>query len=336
MLFKRSVCLLYYHLLAILCCSFCFSAPSDSLNLEWLIFRINQAREEIKSGELRVFLADYRKAIGSPEEIEQRIQDRIEMRLADAIDQGKSEAELQYLSQRFGKESQILSAMDRAHTQVRDINVCFEIDDINSKEVARAYRYRQYVADLTVWDVEDTVGIFRYDPKISFYDDGILAVGVEMPSQLYMELLSEDKSYPGFRNYQLFGRSSYYLSIDKVKSVEQVTLADNRYYVLTVQADKNSSDAFTTMCKVWVDQNNYWVVKEEYFQLGTKAVAKTIEYEDFRQFPSQIWYPMRCVISTPYKKTVTTTFEITEVDFNVDFPPAFFTVDRSYAVGFSV
>lgn len=330
MLFRLSIHSIYCYLLTILCCTCCFAAPSNSLDLESLIFRINQAREEIKSGELRVLLTDHRKARGTPKEIEQWIQDRIERRLADAIDHGGSEAELPHLRQRFGKESQILSAMDRAHTQVREINVCFEIDDINSEDIARTYRYRQYVADLTVWDVEDTVGVFRYDPQISFYDDGILAVGVEMPSQLAMGLLSEDKSYLGFRNYQLFGRSSYYLSIDRIKSVKQETLGESQYYVLTVQPDENASDAFTTMCRIWVNQTNYWVVKEEYFHPQTKAVAKTIKYEEFREFPSQtgqIWYPIRCVLSTPYKNRITTNFEIIEIDFNVDFPPNFFSID---------
>ena len=323
---RLSVRWLHIITLIIVSFTFCSLSHSKTIDLKLIVSHLNQLREEIKSGELRLILTREFKAKGSAEEIEQRINHQIRSEQEKARFQGLPEIVLQ----RIEEESKAWGTKFNAHTTKHEISIAFQIDDIGTVQLTD-YKYRQLVRTIQA-AIEDEFETFKEYDELIFYDGNFQAQGTEGPGELYLGLFETDKAFPTFsHNYPLFGRSQYRISMDMVQSVDQVTIDTNEYYVLTL-ANNGNHTVFREdrTHKLWIDSIHYWVVKEEVYSTSSKAKLYTIAYTNFRELSDGIWFPTVATWKqTPASKLSirTLVLEVKEADFNLDFPPNFFEIN---------
>ena len=71
--------------------------------------------------------------------------------------------------------------------------------------------------------------------------------------------------------------------------------------------------------KIWVDQERFVILKEEYFSTSGRLL-KEMEVKEVAEFGDDRWYPVEVVMNNKLKEESRTTMEVIEVDFDYEIP----------------
>ncbi|MCK8824146.1 outer membrane lipoprotein-sorting protein [Fuchsiella alkaliacetigena] len=89
-------------------------------------------------------------------------------------------------------------------------------------------------------------------------------------------------------------------------------------YVVSAVA-REDKDASYYQRKIWIDQERFVILKEEYFSTGGRLL-KVMEVKEVKEFPGQRWFPVEVVMNNKLKAESKTTLQIKELDFDYDIP----------------
>ena len=295
-------------------CLFTDGVLPDDISVEQFVSRVNEAREHIKSGELRMIVT---------EELNERNSTAIENWVRTQFNERRKGLPTGDSGKELKQMIKVEAKRFEAHQQVHEINIAFEVDAIRSYHNPENYRYKQWIIEKTDWAEKDPRGVFMNIQTMSLYNGGIQLVAAEIPDQLRLYLFQSDKVKPTFSNYHVWGRSRYRVSEENVKALKIERVNGIKYLVGTV----DMGEAYITT--LWLDAKNGWIVKEENHAKAGEAVL-LFEYKDFFTSPGGIWYPTIIsakVLNNPSRRVNSTTHQIKEAIFNVEFPPDFFLID---------
>ena len=304
--------ILFFLILWVFCFQVTNSVVSNEISIEHFVRSVNEAREHIKSGEIRLIVI---------EEFAARDSEWINQWKDAQFHRRKNRLEAANLEE-FKKRLEIEAKMHEAHEEKNEISVVFEIDDINPFRQPINYRYKQQITDKTVWNVEDSFGVFINIQKMHYYNDGIQLIEEDLPDRIEVGIYTSDRIHPAFFNYHLWGRSSYRIAAENVKALNTEELDGRTYLVSTIEIDSKTY-------KIWLDKKTECIVNmETYPQFGDGVMVT--RYQKYREFPGGIWYPTLIterVQGLPNQLIQATTYHIKDAVFNVEFPPDYFVID---------
>lgn len=314
---------LFFMLFLALCMQTTNNVQSNEVGVEHFVQGVNEAREHIKSGELRLIMIE-EFAARDAEWINQWMEAQLHRR-KDRIE-GKNPEELK-------QRLEIESTMFKDHEKRHEISIAFEVDDINPFRNPKNYRYKQLVTDRTVWNVDDPFGVFINLQTMSYFNDGIQLLEDDLPNAIEVSIFTADRLFPTFLNYHLWGRSPYRIAAENVKSQKTEEIGGRKYLVRTISIDDKT---YT----FWMDKKNELIFKrEQHSSIGDAALVT--QYQDYREFPGGIWYPTLIterVRGSSNQRVEATTYHVKDAVFNVEFPPDYFVIDleKVYESGVAV
>ena len=296
---------------------------AEQLTVERLVAGANQARNSIKSGEMRIEVT-----IDNPS---QKSQKEIQAWLA-----AEKNRILEHYSgpQRSELRQELIDSLPfqaklffGPYKEVEESNIAFQVFDEDPVFYPEVLQYKITQIDRRPIDMysEEAKHLSGGYYKIIAYDGRTQVY--EAISEFPMESVSyaEGEKYGGFLNFQLHGRSLNQIpSNAKVVGREIIEEAD--CYVLEFQAKVYGSDV---AIKVWVDpQKQFCVRREERRNSGQTPVKWQLEYQRFKKH-GEVWFPSmsQWILSIDGKVDMTKTMDYKEVQFNLDFPPNFFVVN---------
>lgn len=314
---------LVFMLILALCMQITNSVLSNEADVKQFVQSVNEAREHIKSGELRFIMIE-KFAAKDAAWINQWMETQLHRR-KDRIE-GKNPDELK-------QRLEIESTMFKRHEKRHEISVAFEVDDINPFRNPKNYRYKQLVTDRTVWNVEDPFGVFVNLQTMSYFNDGIQLLEDDLPNALEVSIFTADRLFPTFLDYHLWGRLPYRIAAENVKSQKTEEIDGRTYLVRTIKVDGKTYS-------FWFDTKTDWIFKrEQYSSIGDAALVT--QYHGYREFPGGIWYPTlitESVRGASNQRVEATTYHVKDAVFNVEFPPDYFVIDleKVYESGVAV
>ena len=314
---------LVFMLILALCMQITSSVLSNEADVKQFVQSVNEAREHIKSGELRFIMVE-KFAAKDAAWINQWMEAQLHRR-KDRIE-GKNPDELK-------QRLEIESTMFKRHEKRHEISVAFEVDDINPFRNPKNYRYKQLVTDRTVWNVEDPFGVFVNLQTMSYFNDGIQLLEDDLPNALEVSIFTADRLFPTFLDYHLWGRLPYRIAAENVKSQKTEEIDGRTYLVRTIEVDGKTYS-------LWFDKETDWIFKrEQYSSVGDTALVT--QYHGYREFPGGIWYPTLItenVRGSSNQRIEATTYHVKDAVFNVEFPADYFVIDleKVYESGVAV
>ena len=298
--------------------SICPLCQSEELTTKQLIDGVNQARQQIRSGEMRIIITFDYEGKKSPEEIQTWIQER------------RAEILREYSTQREIREEELEDLRFEAkwydkRREVEESNVAFHIFDPDAVYYPKTFQYKMNQIDrleVNLFSEEakyTTAGAFRvitYDGKTQAYE----ALN-EFPA--HSVDFANSSKYRSFLYFEFYGRSTYRVP-SNATLVGKETIAGLDCYVLEFRPEEGP------LVKIWVDAKKaFCILKQESYDEKSLSAAWTMIYEDFRKY-GEIWFPMvsKWIHRWPGGKLDrTNTFVVKEAQFNLNFPPDFFQVN---------
>lgn len=320
----RIFCVIVFVLIGQLC-------QSEELTTKQLIAGVNQARNQIRSGEMRIIITFDYEAKKSPEEIEalkqeqrQKVLEEYSMPHQKKIREEELKAIPFDFSIKFYEKRRV----------VEEANVAFQIFDRDPVHYPKIFQYKMNQIDrlkvnLFAEEAKYTTAgdyhIITYDGKTQAYE----ALD-EFPA--HSVAFANRSKYRSFLYFELYGRSKYRVPSD-VTLVGRETIDGVDYYVLEFHPEKidHVSSSERTV-KIWIDTSKgFCILKAEHYD--NTGDRWTMIYENFRQY-GEIWFPTvsKHIHRWPGGKLDRiNTYIVKEAQFNLDFPPDFFQVTpKSY------
>ncbi len=314
----RILCTLVFFSIGQLC-------QSEELTTKQLIAGVNQARNQIRSGEMRIIITFDYEAKKSPEEIQALIQQERQRILRDYSMPHQKEIREEEL------EGVPFDAKWYDKRQVvEESNVAFQIFDPDSVHYPKTFQYKMNQIDRLEVDLFSeaakytTAGdyhVITYDGKTQAYE----ALD-EFPA--HSVAFANRSKYRSFLYFELYGRSSHQVPSDATL-VGRETIAEVDCYVLEFRTEEGARVLSSKpTVKIWVDaRKGFCILKEEHYD-----DRWTMIYEDFRKY-GDIWFPTvsRHIHRWPGGKLDRiNTYVVKEAQFNLDFPPDFFQVNPKF------
>ena len=291
---------------------------SNELSLEQLIQGTNLARNNIKSGELRILVTEDSAAWMSPEEARTRVQKRREKILSSNLPPEIRQQDLErlpFLERRLSER----------RLTIEESNVAFQIFDSDPDWAPEAYQYKSTEIDrinIDWYGQRRSDGYFHlitYDGQTQVYE----ALD-EFPAHSVSFFKSE--KFGGYDGVSLYGRS-----LDRIpltaKLVGREIIDGANCYVLEFKAVKGKSPG--DLARVWIDTEKHFSVrKREIRGMQDPPIVVEVLFKDFQTYGA-IWFPKVCKATITQGKQVLDVemIYIKEVQFNIDFPDGFFEVD---------
>ena len=304
---------------------------SGELTTKQLIAGVNQARNQIKTGEMRLLITFDYEAKKSPEEIQVWIQEQREEILREYPSPHQKD-----LRQGSLNDLPLEAKWYDKRQEREESNIAFKIFDADPVHNPRLFQYKmnqicRLETDLFSEEAAhvdaDAYRVITYDGKTQAYEalDDFPADSISFVNR---------SLYRSFLYFHQYGRSTYRLP-PNAKLADREVIAGVNCYVLEFQP--SASDPALPpgrLVKIWVDpEKAFCVLKQESQKLSDDKRPPdtwTMIYEDFRQY-GNIWFPTvsRWIHKWPGGKLDrVNTFVVKEAQFNLDFPIDFFNVDR--------
>lgn len=318
----RIFCIIGFVLIDQLC-------QSEEFTTKHLIAGVNQARNEIQSGEMRIIITFDYEAKKAPEEIQamreaerQRILKEYSMPHQKEIREEELE-EVPFSTWWYEKRQ-----------EVEESNIAFQIFDRDPVRYPKTFQYKMNQIDRLKVDLFSETAKYTTagDYHIITYDGKTQAYEALDEFPYHSVAFANRSKHRSFLYFELYGRSSYRVPSDATL-VGQEMIAGIDCYVLKFQSELEEGGRVLSSgptVKIWVDvKKEFCILKEEHYD-GDKW---TMIYEDFRKY-GEVWFP---TVSTHIhrwpggKLDRTNTYICKEAQFNLDFPPGFFQVNlKSY------
>ena len=326
------------HLMLFYVSSVCYS---DELAVDSLIRGVNQARLQIKSGEVRyIYTLNDHVPEKSEAEIAAWIQQEREKELKqytpnpylpgrDPKDlKGHFEEFKQYLTESLNWQAEYY----RQRTEITGVNVAFQIFDEDFGFIPKVYQYKMAMQDRLDMDLDSRkaehlqAGWFRlltYDTQHQVEED----IGdIVLPTSFVTTYHSD--YHGGFLHLGLYGRSLSRVP-NQARWVGQETVDEAVCDILEFRSKRYLN-------RIWVDTALSFCIRRKEARKDSNApLFSQGEYKDFRRF-GEVWYPM-VTRFTAYKgdgiTKQTITVEVEEAEFNVAFPKHFFQIDLDFYGG---
>lgn len=290
---------------------------SKDLELSEVVTILNTLRQSIRSGELRVV----------SEEVEIRSSQYIEERKArdkNWVDDAHPH-ELDY-------KDEILSYLSRRERKTLvEKKISFEV---NTGSTALAINHYKIVSfDRAALNPLKGVGRYVHAGycRVDTYDGQLGALEIDFPSIKSEIALYNSPTVKQSFGFHLFGRALKHIPPDA--QAELTWKPINGESLCEIQFTTTDPYDRLTDIKLLVDPNqSFAVLKEEHFVEGT--IVFSANYKQFKE-KNSIFYPTESDMKFygPSGLKQQFTFEVKEMAFNVEFPPDFFTVERTMAPG---
>ncbi len=300
---------------------------SEELTREQLIAGVNQSRNLIQSGEMRLIFTQHYANPKSPEEIQTWMEKEKEKIRSQYSASDQSELQQIYL-----KALPFRATMNRRSVH-RESNVAFNIQYQDSGGDSGNFQYKMTAIDRRGLDPSsdearytegDYFRVLTYDGQTQVFE------GLNrFPAQSIS--FYKNSKYEGFQDFELFGRSLNRVPYD-AKLIGHQVIGNADCYLLEFRT--KNAEAPTDVVRVWVDpQKQFCIRKEERRQEEIRPpVTWELVYEDFQKY-GEIWFPS---VTRWIKKQETEidnvqTVLVKEARFNIDFPAHFFEINpQSY------
>jgi len=302
----RHFCIVAFFLVSQLC-------QASELTIEQLIAGVNQARNRIKSGEMRVLVTIDTPAKKSPEEIQAWIQEQKEQLLKKYPgDAGGLIESLPFQANRY---------LD-AYQEIEESNVAFQIFDQDSARYPETFQYKMTHLDRREMDLYSIEaehlkgGYFR----ILTYDGQTQVNEVVSEFPVSSVAFFKGNKYVGFIHFELCGRSTNRVP-PNATLIGRETIAGAECYLLEFRV-KGASDA-DLLVKVWVDAQKQFCIRREEILVNGQTWEKV--YDDFQKY-GETWFParIRWTERSKEKSYVSRRFWLKRLSLTLIFHPIFF------------
>ena len=317
----RIFCIIGFVLISQLC-------QSEEFTTKHLIAGVNQARNEIQSGEMRIIITFDYEAKKAPEEIQamreaerQRILKEYSMPHQKEIREEELE-EVPFSTWWYEKRQ-----------EVEESNIAFQIFDRDPVRYPKTFQYKMNQIDRLKVDLFSETAKYTTagDYHIITYDGKTQAYEALDEFPYHSVAFANRSKHRSFLYFELYGRSSYRVPSDATL-VGREMIAGIDCYVLKFrpEADARGLPSKPTV-KIWIDaRKGFCILKAEHHDDDDRW---TMIYENFQKY-GEIWFPTvsRHIHRWPEGKLDRiNTYVVKEAQFNLDFPPGFFQVNpKSY------
>ena len=303
---------------------------SEELTTNQLIAGVNQARNQIESGEMRLLITFDYEAKKSPEELQTWIQARQEEILREYPNPDEEEIREEELKDVLFEAKWYAKRQEREES-----NVAFKIFDSDSLHYPKLFQYKMNQIDRLELDLLSDEA--EFSPPASFrvitYDGKTQSYEPLDEFPAHSVFFANRSKYRSFLYFHLYGRSAHRVP-SNAKLVGRETVTGVDCYVLEFRTPEGDPARPPWLVKIWVDpEKAFRVLKAESLSLsGDKQPPDTWTtiHEEFRQY-GDIWFPTvsRVIHRWPGGKlNRVNTFIVKEAQFNLEFPTDFFKVDR--------
>jgi len=100
----------------------------------------------------------------------------------------------------------------------------------------------------------------------------------------------------------------------KFELIGEEIIGDRNTYIISGTAREGEEVSYYSR-KLWVDQERYVILKEEYFTTGGRLM-KVMEIEEVQEFKNNRWFPVIKVMNDKLREGSQTILKINEIDFD--------------------
>ena len=326
-----------YRIVFVITIMFCWINPlsyAEDVSLDELIRGVNQARLNIKSGEVTCRITEHIANSKTEEEIDAWIKVEKEKWLSKfKPDPFNPNIDIEQYERGFLIPFLNFRANDfRKHDKIEYSTTIFQILKQEITDRPTEFQYKLTMVDTPGMPIEkmserfrpsDTLHLLAYDMETQVKEN--------LGNILYTSestILYDFNKHGGLRNFWFYGRSPYGVPQD-AELLGKETIDGVQCYVLSFRIPNKKRKM-----QIWVDPvKDFSLHKFELlFDTPKKQIIWGQESKKFRKF-GDLWFP-QIVISSNYRQTNVManlfTYEIIDADFNVVFPDDFFQINRDY------
>ena len=309
---------------------------SEALTVDELIQGVNQARLTIQSGEVHTKETVEHTASKTEAEIDAWIKQEKKERLKKyALKPTYPNLDVkQYEKQVLIPYLESLANLDRQHTEVKHVATAFQILDPDSLVHPTLYKYKlthvtspDYAIDSdfpTIYGIYGDLFILVYDTETQVRQGiGDITSPNALPASFY-----EGDRHMGYNSLSLFGRSYYKVPVDAKQIGKEIIDGAECHILSFINEDRKQK------VHIWVDPaKGFCVRKRVFFQdlTATQIFLSKIS-KQFQKF-GDVWFPTIIEGALYFKDGILDyryTIEVTNAEFNVDFPKDFFKINKDF------